>query len=108
MFSHLCNKTADIARKTTAAASSSNRGHSDTYATVYDDIAVALQPKDGRAVEAFARRNIQTDYTAYTDTELSLRTGDRLVCDSVTYTVQSWGDMAGRGRGWQIHLLRRQ
>jgi hypothetical protein len=106
----LCNKTATIYDKTTAAASSSNLGgHVVTRAAAYSNVPVTIQPANSRTVAEFARRGIQTNYTAYTPTDVSgVSTGYTLACDGITYLIVGWGDMAGRGRGWFLNLLRKQ
>jgi hypothetical protein len=106
----LCGQTATIYDKTTAASSSSNLGgHVVTRAALFTDIPVTIQPKKSYTVEEHARRGIQTNYTAYTPTDISsVSTGYTLVCGGVTYLIVGWGDMAGKSRGWFLDLLRKQ
>jgi hypothetical protein len=105
---NLCTKSATIERRTSAQATANNLGGDvPTWATVYADLPVSIQPAMGRTVREFARMSMQISHTAYTPTPVSLQTGDRLTCDGITYTVQSFRDMAGRGSAFAIHLLRK-
>lgn len=104
----LCNQLATIKRKTSAAASASNvGGHVNTLVTVYEDVPVSLQPKRGSTFIEAGKRQMDVSHIAYSPDAIELQAGDQLVVDSVTYLVQSWGDMAGRGSVFAIYLLRK-
>lgn len=102
----LCNTTADIQRKTVSR--SARAMLTETWATVYDDIRVSVQPARGSVRNEFAAEGLAITHSIYTDTSLSLQGGDKVIVGSDTYIVQAWGDMAGRSRGWIIHALKKE
>lgn len=102
-LSSLCNQTADIQRPTYAA--DAYGGQTATWATTYDDIRISLQPARGKVIEEFARLSMQITHVAYTGSTVSLKAGDRLVCNSKNYLVQAYRDMAGQARAYAIYLL---
>lgn len=105
----LCNATATISNKSTAAASSSNLGgHVNTFTAVYTDIPVRIQPRRGSTSVDNGARRMNVTHACYTPTDVSsITTGAKLVSGGVTYLIVSWGNMAGEGRGWRIDLERK-
>ena len=104
----LCNSTATI--ETATVTSGAIGGQSTTYATAQTLSACTIQPANGRMVEEFARRSIHIDHTLYTPEAITatLTPGSRVVSAGVTYLVAAGPfDMAGRGRAYAIHLLKK-
>lgn len=107
-LSSLCNETCDIERKTTAAASASNKGgHVVTYAVQYNDLAVSRpqQPSGGTRLEAM-KRQLEVSDVFYTPTTVVAATGDRLVWSGSNYLVQWVSDEGGKNRVYGIHCLK--
>src|SRR4051812_18336676 len=104
----LCPFTADVQRKSTAAASATNLGGQVlTWTTVYDDLSVSgpQQPSGSTRLEAM-RRNMEVSHTFYTPTVVALQTGDRLSYGGAYYHVQWFADMGGQGRAYAIHTIK--
>lgn len=101
----LANTSATFERKTVTKDSLS-LGHNESFATVYADVPISLQPADGRTVEEFARAGFRVSHMAYTETPMVLLSGDRMVVGSSYYIVMGpQRDMAGRGKAFSVPLL---
>lgn len=94
----------DFQRKTTAVGVAGS--HSETFASLYDDVRGSLQPASGSLVQQFDRMSMRISHVFYTETALTLRSGDRADDGTNKYIVQSFADMAGRGRAYAAYLLR--
>lgn len=101
----LCNKTGTFQRKT-VVKDTVGLGHDESFATAYADVAIALQPANGRTVEEFAREGFQVNHMAYTETVMSLQRGDRLLVGTTYYIVQGpQRNMGGRDKAYSVPLL---
>lgn len=106
MFHSLCNATCDIKRPTFTTGTVPGQKVSST-ATPYDDIPVSIQPARSNVVIEHEQRQVHVSHMAYTPQVLTLQQGDYLVSSSVTYLIVGWGDMAGRGQGTKLQLVRK-
>ena len=107
-LSSLCNESADVERKATAAASPTNLGgHANTFSVVYDGLKVSApqQPSGGTRLEAM-RRQVEVSHTFYTPSAVTILTGDRVVFNGGYYHVQWAADEGGKGRVFSIHCLK--
>lgn len=100
----LATHTLDFTRKTTTRGTAG--AHSETFASLYDDVRGSLQPIGGGLAQRFDRMSIQVTHVFYTDTALSLRSGDRADDGTNKYIVQMSEDQAGRSRVYAAFLLR--
>lgn len=101
----LCNKLATFERKS-VTKDSLGLGRNESFATAYADVPISLQPADGRTVEEFARAGFRVSHIAYTATEMTLLSGDRMDLGGVYYIVMGpQRDMAGRGKAFSVPLL---
>jgi hypothetical protein len=98
----ICNLTATFERKT-VAQDALKLGHNETFATAYADVAIALQPANGRTVEEFSRAGFQVSHMVYTATAMTILAGDRMIVDGAYYIVQGpQRDMGGRGKAYSV------
>jgi hypothetical protein len=110
----LCNDTISIQRKGSAPATALNLGgHDSTFSTVYSALACTIQPASGKTIYEFSKRNMQVSHTCYvapttTNPTVECKTGDIAVhATKGTYTVIWHEDMAGKGRVFALHLLKK-
>lgn len=100
----LSNTAATFERKT-STTDALGLGQTETFAQVYA-ASVSLQPATGRTVEEFARSGFQVTHMAYTQTVMSLESGDRMLTGGLYYVVQGpQRDMGGRHKAYSIPLL---
>lgn len=101
----LSNTTTTIERKT-VTADALGIGHVETFASVYTNVAMSLQPANGRTIDEFLREGFHVTHMAYTARAMTLLMGDRFNHGGKYYIVQGkQRNMAGRDKAYSIPVL---
>lgn len=65
--------------------------------SVYKNVPCTIQPASPQVQDFYGQRQIGITHTIYVNQILALKRGDMVVSGGLTYQVQGWEDMGGRG-----------